>query len=49
MGYRVIQWATGSMGKTCLRAVIDHPDLELAGLYVYSPSKQGKDAGQIAG
>jgi hypothetical protein len=46
--YKVIQWATGSMGKTCLRAVIDHPDLELVGLYVYSDKKAGKDAGEIA-
>lgn len=36
------------MGKTCLRAVIDHPDLELAGLYVYSEAKEGRDAGDIA-
>jgi len=36
------------MGKTCLRAVIDHPDLELAGLYVYSDAKAGRDAGEIA-
>lgn len=48
MSYRVIQWATGAMGKTCLRAVIDHPDLELAGLYVYGEAKQGCDAGEIA-
>lgn len=48
MKYRVIQWATGSMGKACLRAVIDHPDLELAGLYVYSDNKVGRDAGEIA-
>ncbi len=48
MAYRVIQWATGSMGKTCLRAVIDHPDLELAGLLVYSEEKNGRDAGEIA-
>ena len=48
MKYRVIQWATGSMGKTCLRAVIDHPDLELVGLFVYSDKKVGRDAGDIA-
>ena len=48
MSYRVIQWASGAMGKTCLRAVIDHPDLELAGLFVYGESKQGRDAGEIA-
>lgn len=46
--YRVIQWATGSMGKTCLRAVIDHPDLDLVGLFVYSEAKAGRDAGEIA-
>jgi hypothetical protein len=48
MGYRVIQWATGTMGKSCLRAVIDHPDLELVGLWVHSDAKAGLDAGQIA-
>jgi 2,4-diaminopentanoate dehydrogenase len=48
MKYRVIQWATGSMGKACLRAVIDHPDLELVGLFVYSDKKVGRDAGDIA-
>jgi hypothetical protein len=46
--YRVIQWATGGMGKNCLRAVIDHPSLELAGVYVYGQDKVGKDAGEIA-
>ena len=49
MTYKVIQWATGAMGKNCLRAIIDHPELELAGLYVYSDSKKGRDAGEIAG
>jgi hypothetical protein len=48
MSYRVIQWATGAIGKTCLRQIIDHPDLELAGVLVYSEAKAGKDAGEIA-
>ena len=48
MSVRVIQWATGAMGKTCLRRIIDHPDLELAGLFVYSDEKAGRDAGDIA-
>jgi hypothetical protein len=48
MTYKVIQWATGAIGKTCLRQVIDHPDLELVGLLVYSDKKAGKDAGEIA-
>jgi 2,4-diaminopentanoate dehydrogenase len=46
--YRVVQWATGSMGRTALRRVIDHPDLELAGVYVYDARKVGVDAGEIA-
>lgn len=46
--YRVIQWATGSVGRTTLRRIIDHPDLRLVGLYAYDPAKVGKDAGEIA-
>lgn len=48
MAYRVIQWATGAMGKSCLRAVIDHPAMQLVGLYVYGDDKVGRDAGDIA-
>ena len=48
MTYRVVQWATGSIGKTCLRAVLDSPECELAGLLVYSDRKAGLDAGTIA-
>jgi len=46
--HKVIQWATGSVGRTTLRRIIDHPDLELAGLFVYSPEKVGRNAGEIA-
>jgi 2,4-diaminopentanoate dehydrogenase len=47
--YRVVQWAAGRMGKKAIRAVVDHPSLELVGLYVHSPDKEGKDAGVLAG
>lgn len=47
MKFRVIQWATGAMGKSCLRAVLDHSDLDLVGVRVYNPEKAGKDAGDI--
>jgi 2,4-diaminopentanoate dehydrogenase len=46
---RVVQWATGSVGAAQLRAVIDDPDLELAGTFVYSPEKVGIDAGTLVG
>jgi 2,4-diaminopentanoate dehydrogenase len=45
--YRVVQWATGNIGTKALRAVIEHPHLELVGLYVHSPDKVGKDAGEL--
>ncbi len=47
--YRVVQWATGNIGLRSLRAVIDHPELELVGLYVYSDAKAGRDAGELCG
>jgi hypothetical protein len=46
--YRVVQWATGGMGKNVLRAIIDHPAMELVGVYVYGAEKAGRDAGEIA-
>jgi len=47
--YRVVQWATGNIGLRSLRTVIEHPDLELVGLYVYSDAKAGRDAGELCG
>jgi hypothetical protein len=46
---RVIQWATGNIGLRALREVIRHPDLELAGVLVYDPAKEGVDAGILCG
>ena len=49
MTYRVIQWATGTVGIHAAPAIAAHPDLELAGLWVHSDSKAGKDAGELCG
>ncbi|MEU1980630.1 dihydrodipicolinate reductase [Nocardia sp. NPDC019395] len=49
MSYRVIQWATGSVGRAALECILDHPDLELAGCWVHSPDKHGRDAGEFIG
>ena len=49
MGLRVVQWATGPVGREALRAIIEHPDLDLAGVVVYSPEKDGVDAGNLCG
>ena len=47
--YRVIQWATGNIGSRSLQRVIEHPQMELVGLWVSSPDKVGQDAGALCG
>jgi 4-hydroxy-tetrahydrodipicolinate reductase len=49
MSYRVIQWSTGNVGHFALRVILGHPELELAGLWVSSAAKAGKDAGELCG
>jgi hypothetical protein len=49
VAYRVIQWATGTVGIHAVPAIVAHPALELAGLWVHSDSKAGKDAGELCG
>lgn len=44
---RVIQWATGNVGTRAMRAVVEHPDLELVGLWVSNPDKAGLDAARL--
>jgi 2,4-diaminopentanoate dehydrogenase len=47
--YRVVQWATGNVGGRALRRAIEHPQLDVVGVYVYGADKVGKDAGELAG
>ncbi len=47
--YRVIQWATGTVGKVALKHFIENPTIELVGVLVTNPEKVGKDAGEIVG
>jgi 2,4-diaminopentanoate dehydrogenase len=47
--YRVVQWATGNVGSRSLRRAIEHPDLDLVGVWVHSADKVGRDAGELAG
>jgi hypothetical protein len=49
MTYRVIQWATGFVGKEAILGVLAHPELELVGCWVHSDDKVGKDVGEICG
>jgi hypothetical protein len=49
MTYRVIQWATGGVGRAAIEGIGSHPELELVGCWVNSPDKVGKDVGEICG
>jgi hypothetical protein len=44
-----VQWSTGGVGSIAVRVLAERPDLQLAGVWVHSPEKQGRDAGEIAG
>ena len=47
--YRVIQWATGGVGKAAIQGVQRHPELELVGCWVHSADKDGRDVGELIG
>jgi hypothetical protein len=49
MGYRVVVWGTGNVGRPAIRAVAAHRDLELVGCIVANLEKVGRDAGDLAG
>ena len=49
MSYRVIQWATGNLGKQAIEGILAHPELELVGTWVHSDAKAGRDVGEICG
>lgn len=46
---RTIVWSTGGVGSIAIDGIRRRPDLELVGVWVHSPGKAGKDAGELAG
>jgi len=46
---KVVQWSTGNVGRQALAGIAAHPDLELAGVWVSTKDKVGRDAGELAG
>jgi hypothetical protein len=46
---RVVQWATGAVGRAALQELIENPHYQLAGVLVYDPAKAGHDAGALCG
>jgi 4-hydroxy-tetrahydrodipicolinate reductase len=49
MALRVVHCGTGNVGTSGLQGIINHPDLELVGQYVWSPHKVGVDSGVLCG
>lgn len=49
MTVRVVQWATGAMGRVVLRRLIEHPDYDVVGAFVFDDTKVGRDVGALAG
>ena len=49
MPIRTVVWSTGGVGAIAIDAIARRPDLELVGVWVHSPDKVGKDAGELAG
>ncbi len=45
---RVVVWSTGTIGRHAIAGIDAHPDLELVGVWVSNPAKEGKDAGILA-
>ena len=47
--YRVVVWSTGWIGSLAIEAVTRRADLDLVGVWVHSPDKVGRDAGEVIG
>ena len=46
---RVVQWTTGNVGKSSVKAISASPTLELVGCYAWSEEKAGRDVGELCG
>lgn len=47
--HRVVQWTTGNVGTSSVRAIAANPGLELVGCYAWSADKVGRDVGELCG
>lgn len=46
---RLVQWTTGNIAREAVKGILERPNLELVGVYAYSPDKVGKDLGELCG
>ena len=47
--HKVAVWSTGWIGSIAIGAAHRRADLDLVGVWVHSPEKDGRDAGELAG
>ena len=45
---RVVEWSTGTVGRHAIAGILARPELELVGVYVSNPAKDGVDVGELA-
>jgi 4-hydroxy-tetrahydrodipicolinate reductase len=45
---KVVVWSTGTIGRHAIAGIDAHPALELVGVWVSNPAKDGKDVGELA-
>lgn len=45
---RIVQWTTGKVAREAIKAMLERPNLELVGVYAFSPDKVGQDVGDLA-
>lgn len=46
---RVVQWTTGNVARQAVRAIVEHPDLELVGAFAHGAEKVGRDVADLVG
>jgi 2,4-diaminopentanoate dehydrogenase len=46
---RVAVWSTGAIGTLAIERIAARADMELVAVWVYSPDKAGRDAGEVIG
>jgi hypothetical protein len=46
---KVIQWATGGVGRAAIEGIVAHPELDLVGCWVHSKDKVGREVGELCG
>jgi 2,4-diaminopentanoate dehydrogenase len=46
---RTVVWSSGGVGSIAIDAIRRRPDLELVGVWVHSPEKDGRDIGELVG